>query len=234
MKLPDYVEDEEELTEDGKFTITDRMVETEVLLDQDDNYQLAITFEGLDEDGEWLPIPWPNYKVKKIPFGYERDPENEFRLLPIKKDLDALDQGKRYLKEYSYATVARWLSHVTGKKVTDQALYIRVQRDRNKDKRAIALRRWATRHYKAIEEAYKIETERAGAKRQRPLWEVGTPALVHKNYKEIPRSISGGSPTTIEELDDGTTPEHKRWFNKNASGRRPRRSNLSRKPKRDS
>ena len=52
---------------------------------------------------EWVRIP---RVARTIPFGYEEDPTDKDFLLPIKDELDALEQAKKHLQQYSYREVA--------------------------------------------------------------------------------------------------------------------------------
>ena len=86
--------------------------------------------------GYWT-LPKPDVEVKEwnriprvartIPFGYEVDPEDADFLLPIKDELDALEQAKRHLQQYSYREVATWLSKETGRYISHAGLKKRIQ-----------------------------------------------------------------------------------------------------------
>jgi hypothetical protein len=117
----------------------------------------------LKDDNEWLPIP----KVSRtVPFGYELDPEDSDILLPIKNQLDLLEQAKVYLRQYSYREVANWLSRNTGRDISHVGLRKRLENERRRKNKAAILRRWASYAETAISKAEKIERSRTGAKEQ--------------------------------------------------------------------
>tara|TARA_R110000822_G_scaffold56928_3_gene143604 strand:- start:9112 stop:9522 length:411 start_codon:yes stop_codon:yes gene_type:complete len=117
----------------------------------------------IKEDGEWLPIP----KVARtVPFGYEVDSEDQDILLPIKSQLDLLEQAKVYLRQYSYREVANWLSRNTGRDISHVGLRKRLENERRRKNKAAILRRWANYAKTAIAKAEEIERSRIGAKKQ--------------------------------------------------------------------
>ena len=60
--------------------------------------------------------------TKKIPFGYEVDPDNDRLLVPVEHELEALELAKRHLKQYSYRAVAQWLSKETDRYISHMGL----------------------------------------------------------------------------------------------------------------
>ena len=63
--------------------------------------------ELVNSEYEWLSV----VRVGRVvPFGYRQDPEDDDILLPIPEELEALEEAKKYLKQYSYRDVANWLS----------------------------------------------------------------------------------------------------------------------------
>lgn len=116
--------------------------------------------EGVVKDEDFHKIP----RIARIvPFGYELDPEDPNMLLPIPKELRALEKAKEYLKQYSYREVANWLTTQTGRSISHVGLMKRVQSEQSNKRRATTLRNWAKRYEKAIQEAEKIENSRIGA-----------------------------------------------------------------------
>lgn len=114
------------------------------------------------ETKEWLPIP---RIAVKIPFGYEVSTENRAILLPIKHELEALEKAKKYLKQYSYREVARWLTKTTDRYISHVGLTKRVKDEQQRKKQIKIKRQWAAKYKAAIEAAEKLETKRVGAYR---------------------------------------------------------------------
>ena len=75
------------------------------------------------ESKEWLRVP---RVARTIPFGYKEDPEDSDFLLPIKEELDALEQAKKHLQQYSYREVAIWLSKETSRYISHMGLKKRI------------------------------------------------------------------------------------------------------------
>jgi len=115
----------------------------------------------IKEEKEWIAIP----KIARtVPFGYRLDPENEFILRPIPRELDALDEAKRFLKQYSYREVANWLSTFTGRSISHIGLMKRVNREQKRKNKARTLRVWSNYAEKAIQAAKKLEEERTSSR----------------------------------------------------------------------
>ena len=122
--------------------------------------------------GYWT-LPKPDVEVKEwvrnprvartVPFGYEEDSEDTDFLLPIKEELDALEQAKRHLIQYSYREVAVWLSKETGRYISHMGLKKRIDLERRRKKSTTIKRELTRRLEKAIKEIEKIETERTGS-----------------------------------------------------------------------
>ena len=117
----------------------------------------------LKDDNEWMPIP---RIARTIPFGYELDPEDKNLLKPIKIELDLLEQARKYIKQYSYREVANWLSKNSGRDISHVGLMKRLKNERQRQNKAISLRRWADYAQKAIQKAEEIEESRTGAKQE--------------------------------------------------------------------
>ena len=117
----------------------------------------------LKDDNEWIPIP---RIARTVPFGYELDPEDNNLLKPIKIELDLLEQARKYIKQYSYREVANWLSKNSGRDISHVGLMKRLKNERQRQNKAISLRRWADYAQKAIQKAEEIEESRTGAKQE--------------------------------------------------------------------
>ena len=115
----------------------------------------------LKDDSEWIPIP---RIARTVPFGYELDPEDNNLLKPIKIELDLLEQARKYIKQYSYREVANWLSKNSGRNISHVGLMKRLKNERQRQNKAISLRRWADYAQKAIQKAEDYEEKRTGAK----------------------------------------------------------------------
>ena len=115
----------------------------------------------LKDDSEWIPIP---RIARTVPFGYELDPEDNNLLKPIKIELDLLEQARKYIKQYSYREVANWLSKNSGRDISHVGLMKRLKNERQRQNKAISLRRWADYAQKAIQKAEDYEEKRTGAK----------------------------------------------------------------------
>ena len=117
----------------------------------------------LKDDSQWIPIP---RIARTVPFGYELDPEDNNLLKPIKIELDLLEQARKYIKQYSYREVANWLSKNSGRDISHVGLMKRLKNERQRQNKAISLRRWADYAQKAIQKAEEIEESRTGAKQE--------------------------------------------------------------------
>ena len=132
--------------------------------------------EQMSEDrnglGYWT-LPKPDIEVKEwsriprvartVPFGYKEDPDDADFLLPIKEELDALEQAKQHLKQYSYREVALWLSKEAGRYISHMGLKKRIDIERRRIKSATIKRELTRRLEKTIQEIEKIETQRTGS-----------------------------------------------------------------------
>jgi hypothetical protein len=123
-----------------------------------------------------LPAPKPNEKFewrkvvrvgRLVPFGYRQDPDDCDILLPIPEELDLLEEGKKYLKQYSYRDVAAWLSEESCRYISHVGLMKRVQIERKRQREAANQRQLAEKYKKALEKAKKLEEERLGGKETR-------------------------------------------------------------------
>ena len=110
---------------------------------------------------EWRPIPRVS---KTIPFGYKVNEKDTNILDPVDDELNALEQAKKYLKQYSYREVAHWLSRTTERYISHVGLRKRIEHERKRKKTATTKRQWVKRLEEAIATVKKIEEESLGAK----------------------------------------------------------------------
>lgn len=107
----------------------------------------------------WLPV----VRLSKwIPFGYEEDPNDPDVLLPIVRELELLEQAKKHLKKYSYREVANWLTKESGKKISNEGLRKRIQRESRRQREATNARLYAERAEKAARKAEEISARYGG------------------------------------------------------------------------
>ena len=116
----------------------------------------------LQDDGEWSPIP---RIARTIPFGYKQDEEDRDLLQPIPDQLNALQEAREYISQYSYREVSNWLSTNTNRYISHVGLRKRLANEKQRKNKATSLRKWADYAEKAIQKAQSIEEERTGAKR---------------------------------------------------------------------
>lgn len=123
--------------------------------------------------GKWiLPQPEDTKEYIKIPkfgrlapFGYKED-EEEGWLAPIPSELDALEEAKKHLKQYSLREVAAWLSRKTGRSITATGLKERIKYEQSNKRKASAYRRLALLYEEALRKA-KLYEEKVGAYKER-------------------------------------------------------------------
>src|SRR5210317_2197146 len=114
------------------------------------------------QDEDFLPIP---RIARTIPFGYIEDPEDNSMLLPVPRELRALEKAKEYLKQYSYREVANWLTKQTDRSISHMGLKKRIDSEQSHQSRATTLREWARRYETAISKAETLERSRLGARK---------------------------------------------------------------------
>jgi hypothetical protein len=120
--------------------------------------------DNVIEDEDFLSIP---RIARTIPFGYIEDPEDTDMLLPVPRELRALEKAKDYLKQYSYREVANWLTKQTDRSISHMGLKKRIDSEQSHKRRATTLREWARRYEAAISKAETIERSRLGARKSR-------------------------------------------------------------------
>ena len=118
--------------------------------------------ENVIKDEDFLPIP---RIARTIPFGYQEDPEDSDMLLPIPRELRALEKAKEYLQQYSYREVSLWLEKQTGRSISHVGLKKRIDSEQSNKRRSATLRQWAERYKTAITKAEEIERTRLGARK---------------------------------------------------------------------
>jgi len=114
----------------------------------------------IKEEDEWVSIP---RIARTVPFGYRLDENDSSILRPIPQQLDALEQARQHVKQYSYREVANWLSTRTERYISHVGLRKRLLNERQRKNKATSLRRWAEYAEKAIHKAKEIEESRTGA-----------------------------------------------------------------------
>lgn len=118
--------------------------------------------ENVIADEDFLPIP---RIARTIPFGYKEDPSDNDVLLPVPRELRALEKAKEYLQQYSYREVANWLTKQTDRSISHMGLKKRIESEQSNKRRSATLRVWAERYKKAITKAEEIERTRLGARK---------------------------------------------------------------------
>jgi len=112
--------------------------------------------EAVENKGDFVPIPYVK-KTSPVPFGYIVSKKDNDVLEPIVDELNALEQAKKYLKQYSSRHVAAWLTKITGRSITHVGLLKRVRDEIKQRHKARVLRQWARGVEKAISIAKKYE-----------------------------------------------------------------------------
>lgn len=113
----------------------------------------------MKSNNNWQPI----VKVgRTVPFGYEQSPDDPKILLPVVRELELLEQAKRYLKEFSFRKVAEWLTQQSGRYISNEGLRKRVKSELTRRKRANNLRTFERDAKKKAEAAKKLESRIGG------------------------------------------------------------------------
>ena len=71
-------------------------------------------------------------KARTIPFGFKQS-DNPDYIEPVKEELEALEQAKKYLKTCSLRETAQWLHRKTGRYISHVGLKKRVERGRTSE-----------------------------------------------------------------------------------------------------
>jgi CO/xanthine dehydrogenase Mo-binding subunit len=66
-------------------------------------------------------------RARTIPFGFKQS-DNPDYIEPVKEELEALEQAKKYLKTCSLRETAQWLHRKTGRYISHVGLKKRVER----------------------------------------------------------------------------------------------------------
>ena len=108
------------------------------------------------EENVWIPIP-RFLRSSAVPFGYTLDnPDDDF-FQPVPLELEALEQAKKYLKQYSSRLVANWLVKQTGRYISHVGLLKRIKSEQSRKRKATTYRNLARRLEKAIKAAQSYE-----------------------------------------------------------------------------
>jgi len=110
---------------------------------------------------EWAPIIKTS---RQIPFGYKEDPEDDWMLLPVPKELELLETAKEHLKVYSYRAVADWLLEQSGRYISHSGLRQRILGDKKKTRESVNLEQLAKKYKKTIEKIQALEARKLGRK----------------------------------------------------------------------
>ncbi len=120
--------------------------------------------EETDDGLDWHPV----VRVGRvIPFGYKQDENDKDILLPIKEELELLEQAKKHLKQYSYRQVANWLSNESGRYISHMGLNKRVKFEQKRKSNASTQSYLAKRYEEALHKAEKLSQERFGRTERR-------------------------------------------------------------------
>ena len=114
-----------------------------------------------EEQKEGMQIP---RIARTIPFGYKLNEDDTYLLDPIPYELEAIELGRKYVKQYSYREVANWLTTKTGRDISHVGLRKRLMHEQQRKNKARTLRKWSEYAKKAIQKAEEIEESRTGAK----------------------------------------------------------------------
>lgn len=120
--------------------------------------------DNIIQDDDFLSIP---RIARTIPFGYKEDSNDNDMLLPVPRELRALEKAKEYLKQYSYREVANWLTKQTDRSISHMGLKKRIDSEQSHKRRSATLREWARRYETAISKAETLERSRLGARKSR-------------------------------------------------------------------
>lgn len=110
--------------------------------------------------GKWI-LPQPKNKKEfveiprikpQIPFGYKLS-DREGWLAPIPLELNALEEAKKHLKQYSYADVSEWLSAKTGRYISTTGLKIRIKAEQVYGRQYHTYQSLARRYKEALQKA---------------------------------------------------------------------------------
>ena len=115
----------------------------------------------IKEDDEWIAVP---RIARTVTFGYKLDENDPYILRPIPEELDALEQARKYIKQYSYREVSNWLSKRTERDISHVGLRKRLAHEQQRKKQIRSLRKWAEYAETAIQKAKELEAERIGAR----------------------------------------------------------------------
>ena len=141
------------------------------------------------EKERYVPIPqWRHTFV--VPFGYETKEGDSDWLYPIKKELDALEQAKKYVKKYTYTDVAAWLTTQTGRSITGPGLKQRIKSEIGRHKRAGFYRSLARRYKEALQKAQEYE-ERLGKAEKTEFFDSDPFIQLSRDWEQADRDTKG-------------------------------------------
>ena len=110
---------------------------------------------------KYTPIP----RISRIiPFGYKEDENDPNVLQPVPLELEALEQARKHLKNYSLRVVANWVSEVTGRYISHIGLKKRFESETRRRRKASATKVWAKKYHENLEKVRKYREQYLGAK----------------------------------------------------------------------
>lgn len=183
-----------------------------------------LSFEKRDDYGRWRKIPRVYLGSGcSIPFGYRSEPNDPDYLHPVVNELERLEEAKEYVKQFSYDTVARWLTAVTGRKIGYHGLYDRIRNSREREQRAATFRKWAVRYKRAIQAAKQIEEASFDSGSLKHYDEEGNVDFAQKAWFDpLKKEVISSQPRTHpSEFDDGTPAEEGETTKTHPNRRRP-------------
>ncbi len=113
------------------------------------------------KENKWLPIPRIS---RTIPFGYAVDKDDPNLLQPVPFELEAFEQAKKHLKQFSLRDTAQWLSQVTGRQITYEGLRKRLRIEQSRRRTTQALKIWTKRVAAAEEKIARYEAQSLGSR----------------------------------------------------------------------
>lgn len=113
-----------------------------------------------DIEEKWGKIP---RRATVVPFGYKVSDDDPDILDPIPEELELLEMAREHTKNYSYRSVAAWLSETSGRYISHTGLKKRLEYERSNRKKAQSYHLVAKRLQKTLQALRKIEEERVGS-----------------------------------------------------------------------
>jgi hypothetical protein len=81
-----------------------------------------------------------------VPWGYEQDPDDKQLLLPIEKELDIYEEGKRLIRQgCTLRDVAQWMTAATGRHISHVGLNKKMKAEQSQKRSRAAKIAWDRR-----------------------------------------------------------------------------------------